>query len=82
MGRPKGSKNKTASKTDPNVEEMYETEVEYMCPIHGLQKQKVKVKKLKPVASDVVKQAVNSEDALDNVDHEEDELPDYDEDIT
>jgi hypothetical protein len=41
-------KTKTTEKTDsskPVLEETYETEIEFTCPVRGLVKQKVKVKR-------------------------------------
>ena len=35
------------SAVDPNVEEVYEEEVTFMCPTRGLVKQKVKIKRYK-----------------------------------
>jgi len=51
MGRPKkiASKKKPKEKKDPRIEETYEEEITFMCPLRGLIKQKVKVKKFKPL---------------------------------
>jgi hypothetical protein len=55
MGRPKKTKKsepkekKPKEKKDPRIEETYEEEVSFMCPVRGLVKQKVKVKKFKPL---------------------------------
>ena len=38
---------KRVKKVDPNVEDEHYEEIEFMCPVNGLMKQKVKVKKLK-----------------------------------
>jgi len=38
---------KRVKKVDPNVEDEHFEEIEFMCPVNGLVKQKVKVKKLK-----------------------------------
>lgn len=35
----------TKPEKGPTVEKIYETEIEFMCPVRGLVKQKVKVKK-------------------------------------
>jgi len=34
---------------DPRIKETYEEEISFMCPVRGLVKQKVKVKKFKPL---------------------------------
>jgi hypothetical protein len=77
MGRPKGSKNKIKSRSKPKVNDTYETEVEFMCPVRGKIKQKVKVKKLKPASTDFIHLIPSSEDALANI--EDDGLDIYDE---
>lgn len=40
---------KPKEKKDPRIEETYTEEVEFMCPVRGLIKQKVKVKRFKPL---------------------------------
>ena len=81
MGRPKGSKNKDAKTSgkkryndhkaykskDAMVEEVVEVEVEFICPVKGKVKQKVKMKRLKPVEVSVGAVIASSED-LDNLD--------------
>jgi hypothetical protein len=37
-------------KRDPRIEEIYEEEVTFTCPVRGLVKQKVKIKRFKPLA--------------------------------
>lgn len=86
MGRPKGSRNKSNVKSgpkkhkDPNVEDVIETEVEFDCPVRGRVKQKVKIKKLKPVENDA-RAIVGSSDDIDGIDGEETDLPLYDDDM-
>lgn len=93
MGRPKGAKNKgndvkkkgyndhkTYKSSDPRVEEIVEVEVEFDCPVRGKVKQKVKVKRLKPVEVNVGA-IVSSSDDIDLLDKEDaSDLPLYDED--
>lgn len=56
MGKPKKATKKSNPKEkkpkerkDPRIKETYEEEISFMCPIRGLVKQKVKVKKFKPL---------------------------------
>lgn len=54
MARPKGIKNKkSAQSANPMVEEILEIEVEYVCPKRGKVKEKVKMKRLKPIKVDM-----------------------------
>jgi hypothetical protein len=48
MARPKKPPAEKKPKKDPRIEEIYEEEVEFMCPVRGLVKQKVKIKRFKP----------------------------------
>ena len=50
-----------------NLEEVVEVEVEFICPVKGKVKQKVKMKRLKPVEVSVGAVIASSED-LDNLD--------------
>lgn len=56
----KSSKEKKLRK-DPRLEEVYEQEVEFTCPIRGKVKQRVKIKKYKTNAQDVKHQIQTSE---------------------
>jgi len=63
-------KNKTTIKPEkkPVLEKTYETEIEFMCPVRGLVKQKVKVKKYQGSefeSIDEVRQSSNLTDQLD-----------------
>jgi hypothetical protein len=94
MGRPKGSKNKDgktgAGKKRYNdhkaykngnsmIEEVVEVEVEFICPVKGKIKQKVKMKRLKPIEVSVGS-IVASNDDLDALDGgDTSDLPIYDE---
>jgi hypothetical protein len=85
MGRPKGSKNKGKVKAkaktpkDPRIEEMYEEYIEFMCPIRGLVKQKVKVRKFKPLSSEQL-QPIAAGDPLADIESKDDGLSIYAED--
>ena len=63
---------------DPTIEEIVETEIEFMCPIRGLIKQKVKVKRLKKLSVDYRSPIKAVQDDLDALDKETD-LTLYDE---
>jgi hypothetical protein len=77
MARPKGAKNKKKHVfQDPQIEEIVEIEVEFICPKRGKVKQKVKVKKLKPIKVDGVQQ-VTAKDEIDKIDKEDDSLSMY-----
>lgn len=54
MSRPKGAKNKKTNHVfkDPQVEEIVEEWIEFICPKRGLVRQKVKVKRLKKVTTE------------------------------
>ena len=41
---------KSKPKRDPRIEEIYEEEVTFQCPVRGLVRQKVKIKRFKPLA--------------------------------
>lgn len=63
-------KNKTTTKPEkkPVLEKTYETEIEFMCPVRGLVKQKVKVKKYQGSefeTVDEIRQSSNLTDQLD-----------------
>ena len=53
-------------KLDPRIEEIYEREITFHCPVRGLVKQKVKVKRYKPLAEQVLKHKVISANELVN----------------
>jgi len=87
MGRPKGSVNKSKAKAaaakaprkDPRIKEVYEEEIEFMCPVRGLIKQKVKVRKFKQLSSDQ-RQLIGAGDPLADVESKDDGLSIYSED--
>lgn len=65
------SKNKKATsksnKTDSDLVEIVEKEIEFICPVRGRIKQKVKVKKLKPVKVNQ-HEVVGTSDAAEAID--------------
>lgn len=74
MARPKGAKNKKKHVfQDPQVEEIVEEWVEFMCPKRGLVRQKVKIKKLKKVTSEQ-KVFMGAKDIIDDLEAQEKEL--------
>lgn len=89
MGRLKGSKNKAKTKMkvkskpkapkDPRIQEVFEEEVEYVCPVRGLIKQKVKVRKFKPLSSEQL-QPTAAGDPLADIESKDDGLSIYSED--
>lgn len=76
MARPKGAKNKKTNHVfkDPQVEEIVEVEVEFMCPKRGLVKQKVKMKKLKAVTHDPHRKFVGASDIINDLEAKEDDI--------
>jgi hypothetical protein len=83
MGRPRGAKNKTKPKQakDPRLEDTYETEIEFLCPIRGLVKQKVKIKKFKPLTIEQQRQMLIG-DSLSDLEEKDDGLSIYNENET
>ena len=76
MARPKGSKNKKKHVfQDPTVEEVIEQWVEYRCPVRGLVREKVKVKKLKKVVNEP-KVFVGHQSIIDDLEAKEADLSD------
>lgn len=76
MARPKGAKNKTKHVfKDPQVEEIVEVEVEFICPKRGKIKQKVKMKRLKAVTSEQ-KTFIGAQNIIDDLEAKEEELSD------
>ena len=63
---------------DPRVEEIYEEEVTFTCPVRGLVKQKVKIKRFKPLAEQATKHLMTSiGDLVDKLDEQDDGLSIY-----
>ena len=69
--------NKNKKKKDSMIDDVVEIEMEFFCPKRGKIKQKVKVKKLKPIVPNI-KHVMNTSSREDIIDSEE-ELPLYDE---
>lgn len=69
MARPKGAKNKKKHVfQDPMIEEIVEMEIEIKDPVTGkMIKQKVKVKKLKPIKVEA-QQIIGAKDDVDEID--------------
>ena len=79
MTRSKGSKSKISKKAkEPKSSDTYETIVEYNCPVRGKVKQKVKVKKVKPVTGDYRRPMTSNEDALASIEEDDNGLTLYD----
>lgn len=84
MARPKKTKKsepknkKPKEKKDPRIEDTYEEEVSFMCPVRGLVKQKVKVKKFKPLAQQDPKYRIAASDEITSqLDSEDDGMSIY-----
>jgi hypothetical protein len=66
-------------KLDPRIEEIYEKEITFQCPVRGLVKQKVKVKRYKPLAEQQQKPIVNAgTEFVDKLEEKDDGLSIYD----
>lgn len=77
MARPKGlSKIKKHVFKDPQIEDVVEVEVEFVCPKRGKIKQKVKMKKLRSVKIDTIHH-VDAKLGLEDLDKEDDGLSMY-----
>lgn len=78
------SKKKTKAKAapkqkrDPRIEKTYEEEVTFNCPVRGLVKQKVKIKRFKPLAEQESKHLVTSiSELVDRLEEADDGLSIY-----
>jgi hypothetical protein len=66
-------------KLDPRIEEIYEKEITFHCPVRGLVKQKVKVKRYKPLAEQGAKPLINAgTEFVDKLEEKDDGLSIYD----
>ena len=74
MARPKGAKNKKHVFEDPQVEEIVEVEIDFICPVRGKIKQKVKMKRLKKVTSTHDHKFVGASSIIDDLESKEDDL--------
>jgi len=80
MARPKIKKKiKKHVFKDPTIEDIIEQDIEFLCPVRGKVKQKVKIKKLKKLIIDNRTAIKATEDALDALDKEDDGLTIYSE---
>ena len=82
MARPKGSKNKSGAtpavkpvvkspvKYDPRIEEIYETEMEFTCPVRGKVKQKVFVKRIRTLFIEQ-QTYIPSKNSVDDIENED-----------
>ena len=61
-------KKKTTKPKGPQVAYTYETEIEYTCPVRGLVKQKVKVKRLDGVEPQSVHEILPSKSITEKLD--------------
>ncbi len=66
-------KNKKERK-DPRVQEVYEKEIEYVCPVRGKVKQKVKIKRYKTLAEIEQKSVIYGSSSIDHLDEKDDGL--------
>ena len=82
MARPKKVQTIVEKKPrkDPRIQEVYEEEVTFTCPVRGIVKQKVKVKRFKPAAEHDTKHLVVSISELaEKLDEKDDGLSIYNE---
>lgn len=82
MNKKKKAKPKAAApakpKRDPRIEEVYEEEVTFRCPTRGLIKQKVKIKRFKPLAEQESKHLIASiSELVDKLEEQDDGLSIY-----
>lgn len=81
MGRPKkqaAPKAAAKPRKDPRIEEIYEEEVTFTCPVRGLVTQKVKVKRYKPAAEHETKHLmVSLKELTEALDEKDDGLSIY-----
>jgi hypothetical protein len=71
MARQKNTKRKKKHVfEDPQIEEIVEVEIEYICPKRGKVKQKVKMKKLKPVKVNCIQQ-ISTSDEVEKIDEDQ-----------
>jgi transcriptional regulator of heat shock response len=68
----------TKERRDPRIEEVYEEVVEFNCPIRGKVKQKVKIKRFKPLAEQQTKHLIASiTELVDKLEEQDDGLSIY-----
>jgi hypothetical protein len=64
-------------RVDPRVEKVYEETVTFTCPVRGLVKQKVKIKRYKPLSEIGEKHIVQADELIDKIENEDDGLSIY-----
>lgn len=67
----------TKERKDPRVQEIYEEEIQFMCPTRGLVKQKVKVKRFKSFGEIAEKSVIYGSDQIDKLEEKDDGLAIY-----
>jgi len=71
MGKSKILPSKSGNKKKDHTEGTYETWVEYICPVKGKVRQKVKVKKLKTAATNFIHTVGSSDSIMNSADKED-----------
>ncbi len=87
MAKPKYKKSKSKvqakpkpikERKDPRIEEIYEEEVTFTCPVRGLVTQKVKIKRFKPLIEQESKHLMTSmSELVDKLEEQDDGLSIY-----
>lgn len=79
MARPKKTvaKVKPKVKKDPRIEEVYEQEVTFTCPVRGKVTQLVKIKRFKPLSEQEQRHVLNTTDSIDRLEEQDDGLSIY-----
>lgn len=79
MGRPKKNTKPQPPKEDPRIEEIYEEEVTFTCPVRGKVTQKVKIKRFKPLTEQMAFNPMPTlgSSAIDELDNKDDGLSIY-----
>ena len=67
----------TKERKDPRIECTYEEVVEFMCPVRGLVKQKVKIKRYKPLSEGSDKHVLAPGSFVDAIEKQDDGLSIY-----
>jgi hypothetical protein len=62
---------------DPRIESTFEETITFTCPKRGLVTQKVKVKRYKPLGEQANRHVLNSNDAVDKLEEQDDGLSIY-----
>jgi len=75
--KPKINKEKKPRK-DPRIQEVYEQDVEFVCPVRGKVVQKVKIKKYKTAMEQNGRHILIGKESLDDIEKTDDGLSIYD----